>query len=109
MAALALLASIALWPEIDRDERTRRALAFRRSAGEPRERRRSTDARYHGVDDQRPPLHGDRRDRQQVRPERINLTKPKGDITLENGTWLMVQSKHGVFMQHATSSTCRAT
>ena len=34
-------------------------------------------------------------------PDRVNLTTPKGDITLSNGTWLMVQSKDGVFLQHS--------
>ena len=38
---------------------------------------------------------------QQVSPERINLTTPKGDITLADGTWLMLQAKDGVFLQHS--------
>ena len=48
----------------------------------------------------RPALHGDRGDRPAGGPERINLTVPKGDITLENGTWLMLQAKQGVYLQH---------
>jgi lipopolysaccharide export system protein LptC len=37
----------------------------------------------------------------QVSPERVNLTDPKGDMTLESGNWLMVRSRQGVYMQHA--------
>jgi len=38
---------------------------------------------------------------EQVSPERINLTTLKADVTLNDGTWLMLQAKHGVFLQHA--------
>lgn len=34
-------------------------------------------------------------------PVRVNLTIPKGDITLQDGTWLMLQAKQGVFIQHS--------
>jgi lipopolysaccharide export system protein LptC len=37
---------------------------------------------------------------QQVDPDRVNLTLPKGDITLTDGTWLMLQAKQGVYTQH---------
>ena len=37
----------------------------------------------------------------QAGPEPVNLTAPKADVTLQNGTWLMVQSRDGVYMQHA--------
>ena len=52
---------------------------------------------------------------QQDGPDRINLTTPKADITLANGTWLMLQSKDGVFLQHSNQLdlsrdvTCIAT
>ena len=59
-----------------------------------------TDARYRGVDDQGRPYTLTAATAQQVGPERINLTTPKADITLADGTWLMLQSKRGVFLQH---------
>ena len=31
----------------------------------------------------------------------MNLQVPKADVTLQNGTWLMVQARDGVYMQHA--------
>jgi lipopolysaccharide export system protein LptC len=60
-----------------------------------------TDARYRGVDDQGRPYTLTAATAQQDGPDRVILTTPKGDITLSNGTWLMVQSKDGVFLQHS--------
>jgi lipopolysaccharide export system protein LptC len=99
VAALALLATIAIWPELDRATDTAR-VAFRRVAGAV-EGARLIDAHYHGADERGRPYTVTADMAQQMDPERINLTKPKGDITLDNGSWLMVHSKKGVFMQHA--------
>ena len=98
--ALALLASIAIWPELDRESESAR-IAFRRMTGEV-EGTRLLDARYRGVDEKGRPYTVTASIAQQVDPERINLTNPKGDITLENGSWMMIQSKKGVYMQHAS-------
>jgi lipopolysaccharide export system protein LptC len=97
-AALLLLATIALWPQIDRMRDSAR-IAFKRvtaSMGGAT----VTDARYRGVDEQGRPYTLTAATAQQDGPDRINLTIPKGDMTLGNGTWLMVQSKLGVFLQH---------
>ncbi len=99
MLALALLGTIAIWPELDRATDAAR-LAFHRASGTV-EGARLLDAQYHGVDERGRPFTVTASIAQQVSPERINLTIPKGDITLENGSWLMVQSKLGVFMQQA--------
>ena len=58
-----------------------------------------TDARYHGVDEKGRPYTVTAATAQQDGPDRINLTMPKADITLGDGTWLMVQSKRGVYLQ----------
>ena len=58
-----------------------------------------TDAHYHGVDEHGRPYTVTAATAHQDEPDRVDLTVPKGDITLENGTWLMVQSKQGVYMQ----------
>ena len=96
--ALLLLASIALWPQFERVRDSAR-VAFQRVATEVGGAT-LTDARYHGVDDQGRPYTVTAATAQQDGPDRINLTTPKGDITLSNGTWLMVQSKKGVYLQH---------
>jgi lipopolysaccharide export system protein LptC len=96
--ALALLASIALWPEFDR-AKEHALQAFRRISSEI-EAAQLIDARYHGIDDKGRPYTLTAATAQEAGPERVNLTTPKGDITLQDGTWLMLQAKQGVFMKH---------
>ncbi len=97
--ALLLLATIALWPQIDRAKDSVR-IAFQHMGGEVGGAR-LTDARYHGVDERGRPYTVTAATAQQDGPERIDLTVPKADITLENGTWLMLQAKQGVYLQHS--------
>ena len=100
IVALLLLATIAIWPEVDRINDTAR-IAYQRGtaavAGAT-----IIDARYHGVDEQGRPYTLTAATAQRAGPERINLTLPKGDTTLANGTWLMLQAKRGVFLQHSS-------
>ncbi len=99
-AALLLLATIALWPEIDRMQDST-LIAFKRVTDEMGGAT-VVNARYRGVDNQGRPYTLTAATAQQDGPDRINLTTPKGDITLSNGTWLMVHSKKGVFLQHTS-------
>jgi lipopolysaccharide export system protein LptC len=98
-AALVLLATIALWPEISRMSDSAR-VAYQRMSSEVGDAT-VTDAHYRSVDEQGRPYTLTAATARQVGPERINLTTPKGDIILTNGTWLMVQAKRGVFLQHS--------
>jgi lipopolysaccharide export system protein LptC len=95
--ALALLALIALWPEIDRATGAAR-LALGRVSGEL-DGGRLLNARYNGVDEKGRPYTVTAATARQVDPQRVVLTDPKGDITLENGTWLILTAKNGTFMQ----------
>jgi lipopolysaccharide export system protein LptC len=97
--ALLLLCTVALWPEVERIEGGARK-AVSHLAGDVTAARVS-DAKYHSVDQNGRPYTLTATIAQQDGPERINLTAPKGDITLQNGTWLMVKAKQGVFMQHS--------
>ncbi len=96
--ALALLASIALWPELARESDTAR-YTYRRDAVMPQSGE-MTQAAYHGVDERGRPYTMTAAKARQVSPERVNLTDPKGDITLESGNWIMVKSRQGVYLQH---------
>ena len=95
--ALALLSLLALWPELNRATDEAR-LSFREMSGNIGGAR-LTDARYHAVDNLGRPYTVTAAVAQQARPDRINLTLPKGDITLSNGTWLMLEAKQGVYQQ----------
>jgi lipopolysaccharide export system protein LptC len=100
LAAIALLSLIALWPEIDQATLHTR-LAMNHVSGEV-QGGKLLDARYNGVDEKGRPYTVTAATAWQIDPERIGLTLPKGDITLQNGTWLMLTSKSGTYMQHAS-------
>jgi lipopolysaccharide export system protein LptC len=98
VAALALLGLIAAWPEIEAiTSKTR--LAMNHVSGSV-EGGKLIDARYNGVDEKGRPYTITAATAWQIDPARIGLTMPKGDITLENGTWLMLTSKEGTFIQN---------
>jgi lipopolysaccharide export system protein LptC len=97
VAALALLSLIALWPEIDAATIKAR-LALAHVSGEV-EGGKLIDARYKGVDEKGRPYTVTAATAWQIDPQKVGLTLPKGDITLENGTWLMLTAKQGTFVQ----------
>ena len=101
MAALALLAALALWPELEREADHSR-LSYRRGGGTP-ESGKMVGASYHGVDANNRPYTMTAATAHQVNPDRIDLTEPKGDMTLETGNWLMAQSHKGVYLPHTGS------
>lgn len=96
--ALLLLGSMALWPELGRMQDQER-IAFQRMSSTSGDAT-LTDARYHGVDEHGRPYTVTAAAAEQVTQDRINLTTPKADISLANGTWVMLQSKRGVYLQN---------
>ena len=97
--ALVLLASIALWPELGHlGDATR--VAYQRVSGDLGGAT-LTNAHYRGVDQQGRPYTLTAAIAQQEGSDRINLTTVKADTTLSSGTWLMLQAKNGVFLQHS--------
>ncbi len=99
LLSVALLVVMVMWPEIDRQE-ARDRIAFRR-LGQVTEAGRMTDARYRGVDRRGQPYMVTAVTAMQATPERVDLTTPKADLTLQSGSWLMVRSRQGVYIQHA--------
>lgn len=98
LLSLAILAVMVMWPEIDRQE-ARDRIAFRR-LGQVTEAGRMTDARYRGVDGHGQPYTVTAVTAVQATPERVDLTTPKADLLLQNGTWLMIHSRRGAYVQH---------
>jgi len=96
--ALALLATIALWPEFDRA--TNEARIAMRNASGTISGAEVLDARYHGVDEQNRPYTLTAESARQQSPDTIRLNAPKGDITLQNGSWIMIKGALGTFVQH---------
>lgn len=99
LAALGLLSLIALWPEIDKVQDQSR-VTFRRVSGDTGNGAMVTDARYRSVDDRGRPYTVTAATATQVGSDRVNMTKPMGDVTLQSGSWLMLQAHRGVYMRH---------
>lgn len=99
LVALGLLASVALWPELERQTDEARIAIHRMSAVTGNGR--LLDAHYQSVDQKGRPYTVTAAVAVQAGPQRVNLTSPKGDVTLQNGSWLLMQSKEGVYLQHA--------
>jgi len=98
-AAALLLASIALWPEFNlATDKARIVLHGLRATVDGA---RVTNAHYNGVDERGRPFTVTAATATQRNAERVDLTVPNADITLENGTWINVKSKLGVFMRKA--------
>ena len=103
VCALLLLGSIAAWPELERARDAGR-VAFRRVFSIDPDAARLTEPRYRGVDERSRPYTITADSGQQVGQasdgsERIKLVEPRGDTTMENGGWVYVRSKDGVFSQ----------
>ena len=97
--AIALLGTIAIWPELARVKEQGR-VAFRRAFQVDPESGRLVQPRYRGLDERGRPYTVTASTAQQTSPERVALTDPKGDIVTESGTWVMVQALEGVYIQH---------
>ncbi len=99
LGALALLSSIALWPELTRTVENGRAtwrqLTMINGSGQ------MLHPRYHGLDGRERPYTVSAETAERDGPDRINMHLPVGDVSLQNGTWLLVRAKTGVFMQHS--------
>ncbi len=96
-AAVLLLSSIALWPELhteaDRARFSMHGLSVSMDGAQLK------DAHYNGVDDHGRPFTVTAATATQHDIDRVDLTVPNADMTLENGTWLNVKSKLGVYMR----------
>jgi lipopolysaccharide export system protein LptC len=99
--AVLLLATIVLWPEISRQLNNSSRFKSRHGVNGEFQAGKLVNVRYRGVDGSGRPYTVTADQAQQDGPERINLVNPKGDLTSVNGSWTLVQSIAGVYIQHA--------
>ncbi len=93
--ALLLLGAIVLWPEFERTE-DRSRYSFRRSIQPRSESLRVSAPRYQGVDDLNRPYTVTADLAQQVGAEELlDLTQPRADILMNDGSWIYLQSEAG--------------
>lgn len=100
VVALALLGSVAIWPELSR-VREQGRIAFQRVFSLTPDSGRLLEPRYRGVDERGRPYTITADWAAQAGPQRVNLGEPKGDIVPEGGGWILVQSHDGVYIQHS--------
>ena len=96
--ALLLLTAIVLWPQLEREIEVGRGAVHR--MGAEVDAGRLTDAKYRGVDQRGRPYAFTATTAIQVTPERVDLTAPKGDLLTESGSWVLLRSDQGVYLQH---------
>jgi lipopolysaccharide export system protein LptC len=95
--ALALLAAVVFWPEIEgSDDRSR--MSFRRTDQPRAEALRVVEPRYQGVDELSRPFTITANAAQQLGSAQIlDLEEPRADIVLTEGAWVFVQARQGRF------------
>lgn len=95
LLAVALLAAVAFWPEIEGNEERSR-VSFRRTVQPRAEALRVVNPRYQGIDElNRPFTVTARVGQQEGAAEVLNLEEPRADIVLNDGAWIYVQSRTG--------------
>jgi len=93
--AVALLATVALWPEFE-SAADRGRVAFKRVLQTRPEALRIIEPRYQGIDEQsRPFTVTARLAVQQGDDTVVELAAPRADIVLGDGAWIYVQSREG--------------
>ncbi len=120
VGALLLLASIAAWPELQRQMTTAR-LGLREATQVRVDSGRMLGARYRGLDGRDRPYMITADEAQQVAPpqpepqqaarpagtkaaaadDRINLVRPVADSLGQNGGWIRISAEDGVYMQRS--------
>ncbi len=106
-AAIALLATVVLWPELEgSDDRSR--VSFRRTLQPRPEALRVVSPRYQGVDELNRPFTVTAASAEQEGSENVlNLQAPRADITMTDGSWIYVESQAGRYDRDASHLTLR--
>ena len=99
-AAIVLLAAIALWPQWQGADEARR-ITFRVGANLLNEPMRMRDARFRGIDELGRPYTITASEAMQLpgAEDQVDLVDPKGDITLQDGAWVLLQARHGLYQR----------
>lgn len=96
LVGLALLAAVALWPDLEGNGVGER-VSYRLGLHAPTGAARMRDARFSSINNQGEPFTITTRSGVQAGPNRVNLTDPKGDMTLKSGAWVMLEAPRGVY------------
>jgi lipopolysaccharide export system protein LptC len=96
LGALMLLSLVILWPEISQHNPAR--VSYRLATGtDVADQGSMTKAHYEGIDQSGRPYTMTADQAIQTDADTVVLTKPAGDMTMKSGSWLMVQSRDGLY------------
>jgi lipopolysaccharide export system protein LptC len=97
LAGVGLLVAIAVWPELDRME-DRARVSFRRVIQAQPDAVRLVEPRYQGLDEQNRPFTVTATVATQTEdPDIVDLDRPRADVLLTDGSWVLLESKEGRF------------
>jgi lipopolysaccharide export system protein LptC len=96
--ALVLLALLAVLPDLRSGAGITR-FAYKTAGTQAVPVSRMSGARYRGMNAQGEPFTVTATNAVQASPNRLDLTRPKGDITLKSGAWMMLNSLTGLYHQ----------
>ena len=95
LAGVGLLLAIAVWPELERMEDSAR-VSFRRVAQAPPDAVRIVEPRYQGLDEQNRPYTVTAQVAAQADgPDIVDLDRPRADILMTDGSWVLLESAAG--------------
>ena len=96
-----MLSVVILWPEISRHNPER--VSYRVAVGgmDAADQGSMTTAHYEGIDETGRPYTMTADQAVQTDGDTVMLTKPAGDMTMKSGSWLMVQSRDGIYHARA--------
>ena len=97
LGALMLLSLVILWPEISRHNPARVSYHIATGTLGAADQGSMTQAHYEGIDQSGRPYTMTADKAVQTDADTVLLTKPAGDMTMKNSSWLMVQSLNGVY------------
>lgn len=97
LAGVGLLVGIAVWPELDRME-DRARVSFRRVIQTAPDAVRVIDPRYQGLDEESRPFTVTAATATQTEDaDIVDLERPRADILLTDGSWILLESATGRF------------
>ncbi|MEM7225903.1 MAG: LPS export ABC transporter periplasmic protein LptC [Pseudomonadota bacterium] len=102
--ALALILLIVAWPQLGSED-NRFRISVSELTADLAENLSMLNARFDGLDDKNQPFSvtADEATQTPERADIIDLTFPKADITLEDGTWLAMEAEGGTFDRNANT------